>query len=131
MTVIPLSCQRRRLSYLNSAKCVRCHRYLLECNGFRDEDGADVIWSAAKLAERNLAFRRNEDFRELYMPFDNLFFIGDDGTGDQFAFGITAEGENNRTRLPCRALIGPGSAWEIGATTAEWCQPWCGGWLWT
>jgi len=66
---------------------------LLESNGIQDENGAGLIWPCADIAEQNLAFRREEGFRELYMPFDNLLFIGDDGTGDQFAFGITADGK--------------------------------------
>jgi len=66
---------------------------LLESNGIQDEHGAGLIWSAADIAEQNLTFRAEESFRELYMPFDNLLFIGDDGTGDQFAFGITADGK--------------------------------------
>lgn len=66
---------------------------LLESDGVQADSGASIVWSCAELAERNLDFRRDESFRELYMPFDNLLFIGDDGGGNQFAFGITAAGE--------------------------------------
>jgi hypothetical protein len=65
---------------------------LLESDGVRANHGADVIWSCADLAKGNLEFRNTEAFRELYMPFDNLLFIADDGGGDQFAFAIAADG---------------------------------------
>jgi hypothetical protein len=66
---------------------------LVESDGVQADHGADVIWSCAQLAVRNLKFRRFEDFRKLYMPFDNLLFIGGDGGGNQFAYAITAAGE--------------------------------------
>lgn len=66
---------------------------LLESDGVRADYSADVIWSCAVLVEQNLVFRRFQDFRELYMPFDNLLFIGADGGGDQFAYAIHANGE--------------------------------------
>lgn len=66
---------------------------LLESDGVRADHGADVVWSCAQVAARNLKFRRFEDFRKLYMPFDNLLFVGADGNGDQFAYAIAASGE--------------------------------------
>ena len=66
---------------------------LLECNGVRADYGSEVIWSCSELVERNLEFRRYEPFRELYVPFDNLLFIGSDCGGDQFAFSIMANGQ--------------------------------------
>jgi hypothetical protein len=66
---------------------------LLESDGVRADYGFEVIWSCTELVERNLQFRRYEPFRELYMPFDNLLFIGRDCGGDQFAFSIMANGE--------------------------------------
>jgi len=65
---------------------------LLESDGVQADFGVDVIWSCAELAKQNIEFRSFEDFRELYMPFDNLLFIGADGGGDQFAYAIAADG---------------------------------------
>ncbi|WP_369199928.1 SMI1/KNR4 family protein [Streptomyces sp. PU-14G] len=59
---------------------------LRECDGVRDEDGTDVVWSAARIAADNAAFRSSPAFAGLYMPFEPLLFFGDDGGGDQFAF---------------------------------------------
>ncbi|MER7666828.1 SMI1/KNR4 family protein [Streptomyces sp. NPDC096193] len=64
---------------------------LLESNGVMDEDGTDVIWTAAKIRDSNQQFRSNDSFRHLYMPFDSLMFFGDNGGGDQFAFPRSPE----------------------------------------
>ncbi|WP_404961854.1 SMI1/KNR4 family protein [Streptomyces sp. 147326] len=64
---------------------------LLECNGVVDEDGTDVVWSAAQIGLNNTEFRTAESFRTLYMPFDALMFFGDSGGGDQFAFVRTPQ----------------------------------------
>jgi cell wall assembly regulator SMI1 len=74
---------------------------LLESNGIQDENGGGLIWSCAEIADQNVEFRSIESFRELYMPFDNLLFFGDDGTGDQFAFGITADGKISKNDIYC------------------------------
>jgi hypothetical protein len=71
----------------------RLRSLLLESDGVRADGGSDVIWSCAELVKQNLQFRRYEPFRELYMPFDNLLFFGDDGGGDQFAYGILMNGD--------------------------------------
>lgn len=42
----------------------------------------------------NLEFHTIAAFKELYMPFDCLLFFGDNGGGDQFAYGITSTGVN-------------------------------------
>lgn len=65
---------------------------LAELDGFTADHGADVVWSARDILERNHEFRSTEEFRDLYMPFDNLLFFGDDGGGDQFAYSIHADG---------------------------------------
>lgn len=49
-----------------------------------------LVWPVERIEADNLAFRSNPDFRELYMPFDPLLFVGDDGGGDQFGFRILA-----------------------------------------
>ncbi|MGW7279205.1 SMI1/KNR4 family protein [Streptomyces sp. NPDC054844] len=60
--------------------------FLLESNGLLDEYGTDVIWPAERILSDNVAFRGDEQYRSLYMPFDSLVFFGDSGGGDQFAF---------------------------------------------
>ncbi|MDG9691184.1 SMI1/KNR4 family protein [Streptomyces mutabilis] len=59
---------------------------LLESDGLLDEYGTDVVWSAERILSDNLAFRNDEEYRSLYLPFDYLIFFGDNGGGDQFAF---------------------------------------------
>jgi hypothetical protein len=66
---------------------------LLECDGVTADYGSGVVWSVSEIQQRNLEFRENESFRELYMPFDHLLFFGDDGGGDQFAFSVKADGK--------------------------------------
>jgi len=63
---------------------------LLETNGIWGPSGSGLIWAAEKIISENITFRTFSDFRELYMPFDHLFFFADDGSGDQFAFRILA-----------------------------------------
>lgn len=59
---------------------------LLESNGIQGEYSVNVIWPAERILEDNRAFRANPSFAELYEPFDDLIFFGDNGGGDQFAF---------------------------------------------
>jgi hypothetical protein len=61
---------------------------LLESNGVVGEYGCDIIWTLERIKTDNLEFRNNNDFKELYMPFDHLLFFSDAGNGDQFAFPI-------------------------------------------
>jgi hypothetical protein len=61
---------------------------LRETNGVLDDTAAPAIWSCEEIASENIAFRTEEGFAELYMPFDHLLFFGADGGGDQFAYGI-------------------------------------------
>jgi hypothetical protein len=53
---------------------------LLESNGVAAYYSAPLVWSAAEMIEQNLLFRRSPDFRDLYMPFDALFFFGAEET---------------------------------------------------
>src|SRR5689334_857233 len=46
----------------------------------------DLIWSCLKVIKENIEFRANEDFRNLYMPFNNLLFFADRENGDLLAF---------------------------------------------
>ncbi|NBI56074.1 SMI1/KNR4 family protein [Photobacterium alginatilyticum] len=63
---------------------------LLESNGVFGEYGLGLVWTLRAITETNTEFRQNNDFSELYMPFDSLLFFGDAGNGDQFAFPIQA-----------------------------------------
>jgi hypothetical protein len=65
---------------------------LLECDGLVADYGADIVWSALAMLRRNREMRGADDFRDLYMPFGNLLFFGDDGGGDLFAFAVQANG---------------------------------------
>ncbi|GAA2432815.1 hypothetical protein GCM10010191_53550 [Actinomadura vinacea] len=59
---------------------------LRETGGVLDEYGCGVVWPVREIIERNAEFRASEDFAGLYMSFDQLMFIGDNGGGDQFAY---------------------------------------------
>ena len=61
---------------------------LIESNGVIGEYGVDLVWTLERIVQDNISFRRSEDFKELYMPFDHLLFFADAGNGDQFAFSI-------------------------------------------
>lgn len=61
---------------------------LQESNGVTDEYGTSIIWTLERIKKDNFEFRSNDDFKELYMPFDHLLFFSDAGNGDQFAFPI-------------------------------------------
>ena len=73
--------------------------FLKEADGVRADHGAGVIWPIARIVSENLAFRSDSDFRELYMPFDDLLFFADDGGGDQFAFAIHADGRIHKNDI--------------------------------
>jgi hypothetical protein len=63
---------------------------LAESDGVSGEFGLGLVWPLSRIAEDNLAFRSNAEFRELYMSFDQLLFFGDAGNGDQFAFRLVS-----------------------------------------
>jgi hypothetical protein len=67
---------------------VSLKKLLQESNGVTDEYGTSIIWTLERIKKDNLEFRSNDDFKELYMPFDHLLFFSDAGNGDQFAFPI-------------------------------------------
>jgi hypothetical protein len=64
--------------------------FLLESDGIVAVNGVNLVWPLRRIVDDNLAFRANEDFRELYMPFDPLLFFGEAGSGDQFAYVVLA-----------------------------------------
>ena len=59
---------------------------LRETGGVQADYGSGLVWSVQEIIEQNTEFRRNSDFAELYKPFDEVMFIGDNGGGDQFAY---------------------------------------------
>ena len=59
---------------------------LREADGVRGEFDVDVVWSSERIARDNADFRSRPDFADLYDPFGDLIFFGDNGGGDQFAF---------------------------------------------
>lgn len=63
---------------------------LQESNGVLGSYGLGLVWPVERIQADNLNFRSNDDFRQLYMPFDPLLFFGDAGNGDQFAYAIHA-----------------------------------------
>lgn len=58
---------------------------LRQTDGARADYGSGLVWSVREIVETNLEFRQSADFAELYKPFDQLMFLGDNGGGDQFA----------------------------------------------
>lgn len=58
---------------------------LRESDGVRGAHGLGLVWSLDQIVADNLLFRSNEDFRQLYMPFNPLLFFADAGNGDHFA----------------------------------------------
>ncbi len=61
---------------------------LLESNGIIGEYGLGLLWELDRIKTENVGLRTNEDFKDLYMPFDHLLFFADAGNGDLFAYPI-------------------------------------------
>ena len=59
-----------------------------ETNGVFDEFNCPLIWSTNQIIKDNLFFRTFNDYKDIYMPFDHLFFFSDAGNGDLFGFPI-------------------------------------------
>lgn len=47
-------------------------RLLAETDGIEGDYGLGLLWTTRRIAEDNSAFRRNPDFRRLYMPFTEI-----------------------------------------------------------
>ena len=58
---------------------------LRRTDGVRADYGSGLVWSVREIVEENTRFRQDTDFAGLYMAFDQLMFVGDNGGGDQFA----------------------------------------------
>jgi hypothetical protein len=61
---------------------------LKECGEVHGSYSEALVWPVARIISDNISFRKNSDFKDLYMPFDCLLFFGDAGNGDQFAYPI-------------------------------------------
>jgi hypothetical protein len=86
---------------------------LLESNGIHGEYGLRLLWTIDEIIETNTTFRTNSDFKELYMPFDNLLFFADGGNGDQFCFSILS-GQVRRNDI---------FVWNHENDSREWVAP--------
>ncbi|EFV76473.1 SMI1/KNR4 family protein [Cytobacillus pseudoceanisediminis] len=51
-----------------------------------------IIWSTHQIIKDNLFYRNFEGYRDINMPFDNLFFFSDAGNGDLFCYAILKNG---------------------------------------
>lgn len=94
---------------------------LSETNGIEGEYGLGLVWEVARIAKDNTWFRTNEDYRELYMPFDGLLFFADAGNGDQFGISLAGnqeiyvwDHENDSRTWVAPTVTGYLEAWMTG-----------------
>jgi hypothetical protein len=59
---------------------------LRHSDGVRAEHGSGLVWSAREIIEENTGLRDDPDLARLYMSFDQLMFVGDNGGGDLFGY---------------------------------------------
>ncbi len=86
---------------------------LQESNGVEGSYGLGLIWEVERIKKDNLFFRQFPDYKDIYMPFDHLFFFADAGNGDQFAFGILS-GKIQRSDI---------FVWNHEDDSREWVAP--------
>lgn len=103
---------------------------LAETNGASALYGTAILWSAAEIVERNREMRDTEDFRDLYMPFDALLFVGEGETGIcsgtasslGASSGLTSTGGTTKTI----AVRGSPGTWRticVASRTPRSCSP--------
>ncbi|WP_226669710.1 SMI1/KNR4 family protein [Metabacillus litoralis] len=63
-----------------------------ETNGVFDNWNCPLVWSTSQIIKDNQFYRNFDDYRDIYMPFDNLFFFSDAGNGDLFFYAILKNG---------------------------------------
>ena len=68
---------------------------LRESDGLHDEFGAAVVWPAAEIVIQNQQMRTNPDFASLYWSFDQILFMGEDGSGDLFGYRLLSGDEEH------------------------------------
>jgi cell wall assembly regulator SMI1 len=81
---------------------------LRETNGVLG-DSSRLVWSAQEIIRENAGFRQDAEFAALYMSFDQLMFMADNGGGDQFA----------HVRVPRRGLDDV-FVWDHESDTRQW-----------
>lgn len=59
-----------------------------ETNGVFDIYDFPLIWSAEQMIEENLFYRNDEEYKNIFMPFDHLLFFASAGNGDLFGYAI-------------------------------------------
>ncbi|WP_413305558.1 SMI1/KNR4 family protein [Bacillus sp. 1P10SD] len=72
---------------------------LNETNGVFDHWNCPLIWSTTQILKDNLFFRNFEDYKDMYMPFENLLFFSDAGNGDLFFYAIVKNGTIEKTDI--------------------------------
>ncbi|KUP07171.1 cell wall assembly protein [Bacillus coahuilensis p1.1.43] len=70
-----------------------------ETNGVFDNWNCPLIWSTSQISKDNKFFRNFEDYSDIYMPFENLFFFSDAGNGDLFCYSIVKNGTIDKTDI--------------------------------
>jgi len=98
---------------------------LKESNGVLGEYGLGLVWACDRIKSDNHMFRSNPDFKQLYMPFDGLFFFGDAGNGDQFAYSV-CDGEVRRPDIFVWDHETDGRTW-IAPSLKRYLQGWLTG----
>lgn len=73
----------------------RLKAILEETNGIEGEYGTKIFWSTEEILQNNLNLRSNEDFKDLYMPFDSLLFFAEEANSDFYGF-VIVNGEITR-----------------------------------
>ncbi|MED4455006.1 SMI1/KNR4 family protein [Metabacillus fastidiosus] len=59
-----------------------------ETNGVFDRFDDSLIWSTQQIVEENLFYRNDEEYKNIFMPFDHLLFFAPAGNGDLFGYAI-------------------------------------------
>ena len=73
----------------------------------------ELIWPIDRVIETNKDFRNNHNFKDLYMSFEQLFFVADAGNGDLFGF-VTLNGNFDRDDI---------FVWNHENDSREWVAP--------
>ena len=97
---------------------------LAESDGIEGEYGLGLLWSVARITRDNAHFRSDEQFHELYMPFDGIVFFADAGNGDQFALSLSGnhevyvwDHENDSRSWVASSVMGYLEGWMTGRIT--------------
>ena len=69
---------------------------LRESDGVYDEFGAAVVLPAKEIVARNQEMRTYPDFGSLYWSFDQILFVGEEGSGDFFGYRLLPGDEERK-----------------------------------